>query len=110
MIQGVDVILYEKRRVGTDDFGVPVYTETPVRIENVLVCPASSDDIQLSTQIYGKRAAYTLAVPKGDLHKWEDSKVEFFGRIWRTFGWMTKGIEENIPLAWNGKIQVELYG
>lgn len=109
MIKGIPVTLYERKRTGTDEFNAPIYEETPVIVENVLVAPASSTDIEASDRIYGKRAIYSLAIPKGDAHNWEDSFIEFFGRKWRTFGMLTLGIEENIPLDWNGKIQVEAY-
>lgn len=35
--------------------------------------------------------------------------VEFFGRKWRTYGGVTEGIEELLPLAWNKKVKVERY-
>lgn len=110
MIKGIPVTLYERSQTGVDSFGAPIYAETPVTVQNVLVSPSTTDDIVNSTSLYGKKAVYQLAIPKGDQHIWEDSTVEFFGRKWRTFGFMTKGIEENIPLDWNGKIQVEAYG
>ena len=60
--------------------------------------------------LFGKKAVYTLAIPKGDTHKWEDSVVEFFGHKWKTFGFPIEGIESNIPLDWNKKVMVERYG
>lgn len=108
-IRGVPVILYERKHTGYDDFNAPAYKEVPVTVQNVLISPSSTDDIVNSVSLYGKKAVYQLAIPKGDAHCWEDSVVEFFGRKWKTFGFMTMGIEENIPLDWNGKIQVEVY-
>ena len=61
-------------------------------------------------QLYGKRLAYTLALPKGDAHDWYDVTVEFFGQRFRTYGDMTEGIEAMIPLRWNRKVKVERYG
>lgn len=110
MIKGIPVVLYERVPDGLDDFNAPVYKERPVTISDVLVSPSTADDIVNSTTLYGKKAVYTLAIPKGDLHNWEDSIVEFFGQRFRTFGPMVMGIEENIPLRWNGKIQAEAYG
>lgn len=109
VIKGIPVTLYERIRTGTDAFGAPIYDEKPTVVDNVLVAPASSADVETSTNVYGKKAVYTLAIPKGDTHQWEDSFVEFFGRKWRTFGMTLVGIETNIPLEWNGKIQVERY-
>lgn len=111
MIKGIDVVLYERVKTGeTDAFGREIYTETPVTVENVLVAPASSTDVVASTQLYGKKAVYTLAIPKGDAHTWENCRVDFFGQSWRCFGFTYAGIDQNIPLAWNAKVQVERYG
>lgn len=107
MIHGITVRLYEKTQIGTDAFNAPVYTETPVDVENVLVGEPSSDDIVNDMQLYGKRVAYTLAIPKGDAHSWDNVTVEFFGQKFRTYGGVTQGIEAMVPLAWNKKVKVE---
>ena len=111
MIKGIDVTLYERTKTGeTDAFGREIYDETPVTVANVLVAPASSTDVVSSTQLYGKKAVYTLGIPKGDAHGWENCRVDFFGQSWRCFGFTYAGIEQNIPLVWNAKVQVERYG
>lgn len=110
MIKGITVILYEKTQIGTDAFNRPIYDEKEVEVENVLVAPSTSDDIVTSQDLYGKKAVYTLAIPKGDMHNWLDAKVKFFGQEWKTFGFPLQGIEENIPLDWNKKVMVERYG
>ena len=108
-MQGINIILYEKTEAGKDPFGKPIYTEAPLVVENVLIGEPSSEDIVDALNLYGKRVAYTLGIPKGDLHTWEDSTVEFFGQRFRTIGFPTQGIEELIPLAWNKKVKVERY-
>lgn len=110
MIKGITVILYDKEQTGIDEFNRPVYKETPITVDNVLVAPSSSDDVVTTTNLAGKKAVYTLAIPKGDDHVWADRKVEFFGEVWKTFGIPLEGIEENIPLDWNKKVMVERYG
>lgn len=109
-INGITVVLHEKVRSGTDDFGAPVYKTVPVDVEDVLVSPVTADDIVTNNTIYGKLAVYQLAIPKGDTHNWENSRIDFFGKSWLSFGPLIEGIEENIPLRWNGKINVERYG
>lgn len=108
-IKGITVTLYNKTLDSTDGFGDPVYTETAVNVDDVLVYPASSTEILETTNLYGKKAVYTLAIPKCDTHEWEDKRVSFFGKDWHTFGIPTQGIEENIPLRWNTKVMVERY-
>ena len=108
-MRGITVTLYEKTQTGTDSTKRPVYTETPVYVENVLVAPTTADDIIDNQDLEGKKAVYTLAIPKGDTHRWEDSRIDFFGQSWRSFGIPLEGIEANIPLAWNKKVTVERY-
>lgn len=110
MINGIPVILYDRKQTGVDAFNHPAYEDIPVNVDDVLVCPVSSQDVVDSMELYGKHAVYELCIPKGDCHAWEDRTVEFFGKKWRTFGFVTEYIESNLPLRWNGKIKVERYG
>lgn len=110
MIKGIAVILRKKNKIGVDDFDAPVYETEDIEVENVLVAPASSQDVITAQDLYGKKAIYTLGIPKGDNNVWEDTTVVFFGNVWRTIGILQEGIEENIPLNWNKKVMVERYG
>lgn len=110
MIKGTTVQLAEMVEVGTDELSQPVFEEVWHDVKNVIVAPASSDDIVDATKMYGKKTQYVLGIPKGDTHNWTDTKVRFFGKEWRTFGVPTEGIETMIPLSWNKKVMVEWYG
>ena len=121
IIKGISVILYEHEdpeESGSDSggvvptvdpFGKETYPEVPVQIDNVLVAPATSQEILDATNLYGKKAVYTLAIPKEDEHEWRDRRVFFFGQDWHTFGIPLKGIECDIPLDWNMMVTVEKY-
>jgi len=108
-MQGIDIILYDKQKTGEDAFGHPVYAETPVTVENVLVGEPTSDEVTDALNLYGKHVAYTLAIPKGDENTWTDRTVEFFGEKFRVIGHPTQGLDHLIPLAWNKKVRVEHY-
>lgn len=110
MIKGIKVTLLIKQEVGKDAFDRPIYDYMEEAVENVLVAPASSDDIITTQELTGKKAVYSLAIPKGDTHEWTDAVVRFFGQEWRTLGFPLEGIEENIPLDWNKKVMVKRYG
>ena len=110
MIKGIPIILLQKTQVGVDDFGDPIYEYQEEVVEDVLVAPSTTDDIATSQDLTGKKAVYTLAIPKGDTHDWEDQIVRVFNAEWRTFGFPIKGFDENIPLRWNTKVMVEKYG
>lgn len=110
MIRGIDITLYAKKQAGVDAFGAPVWEETPETVHNVLVGQPSAEDVVNELQLYGKHIAYTLALPKGDAHSWDNATVEFFGERFRTYGGVTQGIEAMVPLAWNKQVKVERYG
>ena len=108
-LHGVTITLFERTQSGTDPFNRPVYTETAVPVENVLIGEPSTQDIIDVLNLTGKKLAYTLAIPKGDAHEWTNRTVEFFGERFRTIGEPTQGIEALIPLEWNRKVKVERY-
>ena len=60
-IKGITVTLYEKTQTGSDAFGVPIYTEIPAKIDNVLVAPVSGDEIVNDLDLYGKRPCINWA-------------------------------------------------
>lgn len=106
---GITVILHAQTQTGVDAFNAPVYEPTDIPVENVLVGEPSGDEVTNDLNMYGKRLAYTLAIPKGDDNDWTDVTVSFFGETFRTYGAPTQGIDHLIPLAWNKKVKVERY-
>ena len=111
-MRGITVTLYTKTQSGTDPFGAPVYTETAVNVDNVLVGEPSTDDITTSTDLYGKKIAYMLGIPKGDTHEWRDSRVEWtdaYGITHKaqTFGFPITGVETLVPGPWHMKVRCE---
>ncbi len=108
-IKGVPVTLYEQTVTGYDAFGAPIYEETPVTVDNVLVAPLSDQEILNSVDLYGRKAVYTLAIPKGDTHDWVNKHVTALGIELETFGEPLIGIECDIPLEWNKKVKAAIY-
>lgn len=106
-ITGQSVVLHVKTPNGVDAFNNPIYTDTTVTVDDVIIGQPTTDDISSSIDLYGKRIEYILGIPKGDTNDWEDTEVEFFGHTFRTFGCTIEGIEANIPLRWHKKVRVE---
>ncbi|MDR3304414.1 MAG: hypothetical protein LBS85_00065 [Clostridiales Family XIII bacterium] len=107
-IKGIDVILRQRRDAGPDEIGNPIWGFEIITVGNVLVEPSSDADRTESMNLFGKAAGYTLHIPKGDAHDWENAEVEFFGRTFRTVGIGRRYIKENVPLEWDMKIGCEL--
>ena len=111
-MRGITVTLYKKTQSGTDPFGTPIWTETAENVENVLVGQPETDDITTSTDLYGKKIAYVLGIPKGDTHDWTDARVSWtdaYGRTVtvRTFGFPVTGVEALVPGPWHMKVRCE---
>lgn len=108
-IQGITITLIDKIKIDTDPFNQPIYEDVEIEIDNVLVTPTDTEDIVNQLSLTGKKAVYTLGIPKGDTHDWRDKEVIFFNQRWKTFGLPTEGIDHLIPLSWNKKVMVERY-
>ena len=108
-IQGIDVVLYTTEQIGVDEFDAPIYEETPTTIKNVLIIQPKSEEISSELDLTGQRIIYTLCIPKGDTHDWENKKVEFFGKCFKTVGDVVQYIDHLVPLDWNKQVKVANY-
>ena len=109
MLKGITIQLFVIGEI-TDPFGAPEIADGHwVDVNNVLYGEPSTEDVTNTLNLYGKRVAYVLAIPKGDTHKWTDTLVRLPDGVYRTIGFPTHGIDELMPLAWNMKVKVERY-
>ena len=109
-MKGITITLYDREKTDVDELNNPVYTETAVSVNNVLVAPVSSTEVLDTYNLTGRKAVYQLGIPKGDTHDWSaGKKVSFFGEDWRIIELAEEGIEKLIPLQWNKKVKVERY-
>ena len=109
LIKGIPVTLYERTKTGEDAFHEPVYAETPVTVENVLITPVDSAALPTELQLSGRHLVCELCIPKGDTYKREGCAVEFFGKRWRVMNGVQQYITQLTPLDWDKKVQVERY-
>ena len=108
-IHGIQITLIDKQVVSVDPFGSPVVKDVEILVDNVLVAPATTEDVTNQLSLTGKKISYTIGIPKGDTHDWKEKEVRFFGKRWKTVGIPLEGIEDLIPLEWNKKVMVERY-
>lgn len=104
------VQLAVKTEGAPDPFGMPTETEQLIDIPGCLVGQPSTDDIAQTMEMYGKKIAYVVGVPKGDANSWVDTDVIIWGERFRTIGYPETGIQGNIPLQWGKNVKVERYG
>lgn len=109
MLRGISITLYKRKIQGVDAFNMPICTEIPIEVENVLIEPLSAEEVLSEQQLYGVRSAYRLHIPKGDENDWSNVKVQFFGKTFKTYGAITETIDSMTPLHWNKKVMCERY-
>lgn len=109
-MKGTTVQLVVKTQTSYDPFGAPIETETLVDVADVLVGQPSESEVTGAMEMYDKKVAYTLGIPKGDTHTWYDTDVYIWGEKYRTIGYPTTGEQANIPLRWGKNVMVERYG
>lgn len=109
LIQGIIVTLINRVKIGENPLGEPIYEEKEIEVQNVLVAPATADDLVNVSDLEGRKTIYTIAIPKGDTNIWENQKVKFFNKTWKVITESEEGIESMMPLVWNKKYKVERY-
>lgn len=109
LIKGIPVTLYSKTQTGTDPLNRPIFEETEIEVENVLIMPTTYQEQIEELNLNGAKVIYTLAIPKGDENDWLDKRVDFFGQSFRTIGFPVETIDEMTPTAWNKKVKVARY-
>lgn len=111
-LKGVTVTLYSLVQRGVDAFNAPLFNETEVAVDNVLIEPAANDAVVSDLDLYGKHMAYVLHIPKGDTHNWKDTKVKLpvpWDVTVKTYGDCIVYDPDTTPLAWNKKVKAEIY-
>lgn len=109
MLKGIPVTLYKKQQTGTDELNRPIFDEIPVIIDNVLIMPTTYEEQVTGLNLNGIRLLYTLAIPKGDAHEWQDCRVDFFGQSFKVAGASVQTIDALTPTEWNKKVKVARY-
>ena len=105
----ITVQLVVKTEEGTDPFGAPIESEEIIDVPGCLVGQPTTDELTQTLEMYGKKIAFVVGVPKGDTNSWVDTDVIIWGERYRTIGFPETGIQENIPLSWGKNVKVERY-
>ena len=80
LIKGIPVTLYERTKTGEDAFHEPVYAETPVTVENVLITPIDSAASPTELQLSGRIWFMSFASPRPTLTNGRAALWSFSGR------------------------------
>lgn len=108
-IKGVTVTVNTPSSSTTDRFGNPVITFTASTVNNVLISPGATSDLEASRPA-GVQVAYSLHFPKsftGSLEGCEITLPDPWGGTYRVVGSPGQYIDANTPTAWHMPVEVE---
>lgn len=108
MISGVTVQVVRREETGRDAFNMPTVIETSEDVENVLVAPATTADIDGIARPEGDDTTLTLHFPKTYTASLRGCAVVVDGRRFEVAGDPMGYMEANTPGAWNRPVAVRL--
>jgi hypothetical protein len=109
MIKGVSVDVYTPTANGTDRFGNAIYTSAKTTVDNVLVVPGATSELDVSRP-EGVQVAYTLHFPKTFSASLEGCVIELpapWTGTYSVIGCPTPYIEVNTPTPWYMPVEIE---
>lgn len=109
LIKGEMIYLLDKKEIGKDEFNRPIYSFNKIPVDNVLYMPTSATEQIEQLNLTGRKIEYTVSIPKGDNHSWENQIIIIKGRRYRVCTSVEETIDHLTPLAWNKKFRVEAY-
>lgn len=110
MIKGVTVAVRRPTTSGTDRFGNPVITWTTETVDDVLVSPGATADLEASRP-EGVTVAYSLHFPKTFTSSLEGCEVTLpapWSGTYRVIGAPGQYMDKNTPTRWHMPVEVEV--
>lgn len=99
-MRGEAVVVRMFEESGKDALNNPILAPNDIQVENVLVAPGSSGDINESTRPFGVEVKYTLYFPKTFDSKIENSQVLVRGEWLHVVGSPRHYDANNCPTKW----------
>ena len=109
MISGASVDVYAEVATGTDRFVNVVYTSTKTTVDNVLIVPGATADLEASRP-EGVTVAYTLHFPKSFTGSLEGAEIELpapYGGRYSVIGVSAPYMDANTPTPWHMPVEVQ---
>ena len=110
MIKGASVIVHFPVAGAVDRFGNVIETWTQATVDDVLIAPGATSDLEASRP-EGVTVAYSLHFPKTFTASLEGCKVELlapYSGVYRVIGSPGQYMDENTPTRWHMPVEVEV--
>lgn len=108
-MQGASVIVHAPTAATVDRFGNVESTWTSYTVDDVLIAPGATADLEASRP-EGVQVAYSLHFPKTFSESLEGCKIELpapYGGVYRVIGKPSPYMGANTPTRWNTPVEVE---
>ena len=106
MIVGESVTVLSRQKTGVDALNSPVYGwVSEGDVENVLVAPGSTSDVDGSIRPDGVEVVFTLHWPKADVRSLKGKRVKVRGESFAVIGDPQPFTDANTPGVWNRPVQ-----
>lgn len=110
MIKGASVVVRSFTQTGVDRFNNPVVEATETVVDNVLIAPGTTEDLEASRP-EGVQVAYSLHFPKSFVGSLEGCEVTLpapWGGTYRVIGNPGAYMDANTPTQWHMPVEVEV--
>ena len=107
MIVGETVGVLSKQKVGVDALNSPIFDwVSEGDVEDVLVAPGSTSDVEGSIRPDGVEVVFTLHWTKADVRSLKGKRVKVRGESFAVIGDPQPFTDANTPGVWNRPVQV----
>ena len=108
MIAGTTLIFSKRTESGRDKLNNPVYTNTPISVDNCLIAPITEPvSIREQQAMNQSRDQVRIHLPKAFTGDVSGSSVSWGGKQWRLDSDSTVFMDENTPGDWNRYFRAE---
>ena len=106
MIKGETVEVVSRQKVGTDALNSPIFEwVSEGEVEDVLVAPGSTSDVEGSIRPDGVEVVFTLHWTKADVRSLKGKRVKVRGESFAVIGDPQPFTDANTPGVWNRPVQ-----
>jgi len=107
LLEGETVVVIQRAEVGRGAGNTPIYTTVEETVDNVLISPASTDDVIESNRPDGTELVWNLDFPKTFTGPLRGCRVRVRGEEFHVVGDPRPYLPTLTPGQWNRPVKVE---